>query len=333
MGVFAKSVRLAGLIALLTLALAPAGSRADSTQREARPPAAIVPGAALPSVPAPTLIYPSGGESIIAGTTITITWNANSAPLTTTYDLEYTADCRTTPSFSDSVENGAGGWTVRHAGGGLDWTRVISQSHSPVTSWFASSQPIPNNQYLVSPDLVIGAGEHLFFAHQYNTEAGYDGGVVEISTDGVIWIDLGYVMMANGYNATIDPDTGSFLAGFPAFSGLSNGWLTTEADLSDYAGQTVKIRFLSADDTSGAATGWWVDDIEIRPPAVWTTIGSAPAGANSLTWTTPGDLGADYCVRIRGQAAGYEPSGYVSSAPFRLVGRPGTTVWLPLIKR
>jgi hypothetical protein len=331
MGFFARGVRSAGLIALL--ALAPAGSRAVSPQRDARPPAAIRPGAALPIVAAPTLIYPSGGESIVAGTTITITWNINTAPLSTTYDLEYTADCRPTPSFSDTVENGANGWTVSHGGGSLDWTRVTSQSHSPVTSWFASSQPIPNNQYLVSPNLVIGAGEHLFFAHQYATETRRDGGVVELSTESGIWYDLGHLMLANGYNTTIDPEAVSPLAGAPAFSGLSNGWLTTEIDLSSYAGQTARIRFWGADDFSGAATGWWVDDIEIRRPAVWTTIGSSAAGASSLAWMTPNIPGADYCVRIRGRAPGYDPSGYVSSAPFQLVSGINASLWLPLLRR
>ena len=211
MDFLARGVRLGGLIALL--ALAPAGSRAISPQRAAGPPAAITPGPARPIVAAPTLIYPSGGESIVAGATITITWNPSTAPLSTTYDLEYTADCRPTPSFSDTVENGANGWTVSHGGGSLDWARVTNQAHSPVTSWFASSQPILNNKLLTSPNLVIGAGEHLFFAHQYATEAAHDGGVVEISTNSGIWIDLGYLMLTNGYNTTIDPAAVSALAG------------------------------------------------------------------------------------------------------------------------
>jgi hypothetical protein len=331
MGVFARGVRSASVIALLLLA--PAGSRAISTQRAARPPAAIPPGVAPPIVPAPTLIYPSGGESIVAGATITITWDTNTAPLSATYDLEYTADCQPTPSFSDSVENGANGWTVQHGGGSVDWTRVTNQAHSPVTSWFASSQPTLNNKILISPNLVIGPGEHLFFAHQYDTEAEHDGGVVELSTASGIWFDLGYLMTANGYNATIDPEAVSPLAGFPAFSGQSNGWLTTEADLSSYAGQTARIRFWAADDASGAATGWWVDDIVIMRPVVWTSIGASAAGASSLAWTTPGVAGADYCVRIRAQAPGYEPSAYVSSAPFQLINGAGATLWLPLIKR
>lgn len=371
MGVFASGVRLAAVAALALAALLPGGSRAvspgqaadvqlinnhtladlslpvtpdigaDAAPADNNDAASAILNTSrarqrnlkeAPVVPTPTLLYPSGGEAIMAGQTITITWQVNGAPPGATYALEYTADCTITPTFTDTVENGANGWTVRHQGTLLDWARVTDKAHSPVTSWFAASEARLSNQFLVSPDLAIGAGDRLFFTHQYNLEDEYDGGVVELSDDGVIWFDLGLDMVANGYNMTIDPESTTILAGAPAFSGFSDGWQTTEVDLSGYAGQTAKIRFWQADDDTNAYEGWWIDDIAIKKAPTWAPIAAAAPGA-SLQWTTPASLGNDYCVRIRGQAADHTPSAYATGAPFSLVGPPGTRAWLPWIKR
>ncbi|HYF65691.1 MAG TPA: hypothetical protein VD886_22875 [Herpetosiphonaceae bacterium] len=336
MGLFANGVRLAAAAAVGLAALLPGESRAVWADRPAAQPALALSARQhdlAAAVPEPTLAYPAGGEAIVAGETVTITWQTNGAPPDASYALEYTADCTITPTFTDTVENGANGWTVRHEGGLADWTRVVTKSHSPATSWFASNEFSLSNQFLTSPDLAIGAGDRLFFAHQYNLEAGYDGGVVELSDDGVVWFDLGLDMVANGYNMIIDPQATTLLAGAPAFSGASGGWLTTEVDLSAYAGKTVKIRFFQADDVGDAVEGWWVDDIEIKKVRAWVPIATSAPGATAFLWTTPAEFGADYCIRIRGQAPDHSPSAYATGAPFSLVGPQGTRAWLPVIIR
>ncbi len=279
-----------------------------------------------PTMPTPTLTTPADGATYATNSTLNIVWMTNSAPTTATYTLEYTNDCTVTPDFADDVESGVNGWAVSHVGGSADWGQVTSDANSPTHSWFASDTNAVNDQYLVSAAINVGTGAVLSFWHNYNLEAsgstptvGYDGGVVEISTDGGSnWTDLGTLMTQNGYNRTIAGNFSSPLANRQAFSGNSGGWIETIVDLSSYAGQSVNLRFREADDSSAGASGWWVDDITIGSQVVWTSIGTSSAGATSYAWTTPSQVGSDYCVRIKGQAAGYNDSAYDIAGPFSL---------------
>jgi hypothetical protein len=105
----------------------------------------------------------------------------------------------------------------------------------------------------------------LSFYHFYSTESGYDGGVVEISTDnGANWTDLGAYMKTNGYNTSIASDAGTALINRAAFSGTSNGFVQTIIDLSSFAGSTAKFRFRFASDNGGNVNGWYVDNISLK---------------------------------------------------------------------
>lgn len=112
----------------------------------------------------------------------------------------------------------------------------------------------------------------LSFWHQYNTEEGWDGGVVEISTNnGSTWTDLGPLMIKNKYNGSLG--AGSNLANRSAFTGTTSGFIETVINLSAYAGQPVRIRFRFGSDNNTGATsgtsGWWVDDIVLySEPAI-----------------------------------------------------------------
>lgn len=276
-----------------------------------------------PAMPAPVLTYPTGGEVITPGSTISVTWNANGAPVTTTYQIDYTDECTLPATFADDVENGINGWTASHAGGSLDWTQVITDSHSPTHSWFAGDEASTNDQRLVSPAIVLGTRDVLSFWHRYDLQSAKDGGVVEISTNnGSSWSDLGPRMTQNAYNGTIV--TTSPLIRRWVFTGNSGGWIETRADLSGYAGKTIKLRFRQGDDASTGVTGggWWIDDIVVRPDSAWTPLADTEPGATSISWQTPMETGTDHCVRIQGWAAGYRASPYDASLPFALADLP-----------
>lgn len=290
----------------------------------------------LPTIAAPTITAPAPGATFEAGSVVNITWNTNNAPVTATYTLEYSSNCVASNVYLDNVENGANGWTVSHAGGTLDWAQVTDAAHSPTHSWFASDDPAVNDQYLVSPSIPLTMSAQLSFWHQFELEAGFDGGVVEISTnDGTSWTDLGAQMTENGYNDTISTSWGSPIGGRDAFSGVSGGWVETQADLNSFNGQTIKLRFRQADDSSEADTGWWVDDIAITDKPVWTSIATTGPGASSYAWTTPNLPGDNYCVRIQAQAAGYNPSPLVTGGRFSLTSAtaPELNIWLPLLSK
>ncbi|TAE63308.1 MAG: T9SS C-terminal target domain-containing protein [Bacteroidetes bacterium] len=106
----------------------------------------------------------------------------------------------------------------------------------------------------------------LRFWHYFNTESGYDGGVVELDVDGSgNWVDAGPYMITNGYNSRINADaTGNPLAGRAAFTGSSNGqFINTVLNLASLAGRTVSVRFRFNSDNGVAGEGWYIDDINL----------------------------------------------------------------------
>lgn len=282
-----------------------------------------------PQVPAPALTYPTGGEVFLPQTPITITWDTNGAPVSTTYALEYTRACTPAPDFVEDCEAGPGAWTVSHAGGTADWMLVTTSAHSPVHSWFAGNEPEVNEQRLVSPVITPTVNAELSFWHRFETEGNWDGGVVEItSNNGGTWSDLGDNMTQNGYNSTLGP-SGNPLSGRAAFTGISDGWIQTRVDLAGFANTPVRLRFREGDDAAVAIAGWWIDDVVIAAKVIWAPIGTSAAGAASMPWTTPLLPSLDYCVRLQGQAPGFVASAYDQSTPFTVMGIYPHELYLP----
>jgi hypothetical protein len=111
----------------------------------------------------------------------------------------------------------------------------------------------------------------LTFRHNFNLEAsdldpnlGFDGGVLELSTDGgntfqdILAAGGGFV--SGGYNRTIATDRGSPIAGRQAWSGNSNGFMTTVVGLPA-AGLQGRLRWRMASDSSGGNEGWRIDTL------------------------------------------------------------------------
>jgi hypothetical protein len=127
------------------------------------------------------------------------------------------------------------------------------------------------------------------FRHNFNLEAsevdpnlGFDGGVLELSTDGgntfqdIIAAGGSFVM--GGYNRTIAADRGSPIAGRQAWSGNSGGFMFTVVNvpsLPEPAG--TKFRWRVASDTTGSGEGWRVDTVIVsRCFAAACTPGPTP---------------------------------------------------------
>ena len=113
------------------------------------------------------------------------------------------------------------------------------------------------------------ASVQLIFQQNFNLEAsdvdpnvGFDGGVLEMSTDGGNTFQdilaVGGSFVSGGYNRTISTDRGSPIAGRQAWSGNSGGFITTVVNLPTI--QTVgRLHWRMASDTSGSGEGWRVD--------------------------------------------------------------------------
>lgn len=176
----------------------------------------------------------------------------------------------------ERFEPDASAWTLDHDDelADADWALSTDAAHSRSHSVFGADVATRSDQYLtLSEPIAIPRGASLSFWHRFDFEASngqaWDGGVVEVSTDGgTTWDDLGASMAKNGYNSTISGAGGAGdnpLAGRPAFGGDSGGaFIETVAGLDDYVGEAITLRFRLGTDASVGGGGWFVDDITIE---------------------------------------------------------------------
>ncbi len=159
-------------------------------------------------------------------------------------------------------------WSVS-SNNSTNWTGTATASHSAPNSLFGTNQDVVSDM-LISMNTNVSipsTAPFISFWHNYNTEAGWDGGVVEMSTDnGTTWVDLGPYFTSNAYNGNLG--TGSNLAGRNAFTGNSNGWIKSTIRHKKATNTNARIRFRLASDSNTKVTGWNVDDIVVRSRAV-----------------------------------------------------------------
>jgi hypothetical protein len=165
--------------------------------------------------------------------------------------------------------------------------------------WFCENEPITKSQQIqwrervVLPPQVEGAT--LRWRQAFDTEARYDGGVLEVSLDsGQTWGDIegafGGIAANGGRLASGDytqklAGTGA-LSGRLAWTGKSQGMEEVLVLLDDFAGQTVQFRWLFASDASIGAQGWWLDDFQVRVPGPCETV--PPCRLPEDYWRWPG---------------------------------------------
>ncbi len=170
----------------------------------------------------------------------------------------------------DGIPAGVGsipaGWSTSSPTLNGDWGARVGTARSNPNSEFSSDIPVVKDDYLDTPTIsLVGAGQVQFW-HNYATETTFDGGVLEISTDGgaTFTDDLGAFATENGYNGILSSSFASPLSGRAAWHGSSGGYIrTTIAVPAPFQVATARLRFRFACDNSVSATGWNVDDLSI----------------------------------------------------------------------
>jgi hypothetical protein len=167
----------------------------------------------------------------------------------------------TTPVNDDRDANTTG--TLVSAGTS-GWVSNTTYSHSPVTSWYSRTPDTPSENTLTSPVLTPVAGTSLSvlsFWHYYNTEVGYDGGVIEYSINGgSTWLDASPLIILGNYPAPA-LSAGTSLSGRRAFSGTNYTFTPVMVNLSSLGTTPVQFRFRTASDSGLGIDGWYIDDI------------------------------------------------------------------------
>jgi len=181
-------------------------------------------------------------------------------------------------SLEEDVEGGSPGW-VHHGFNDMhldEWHIDTYRNHTPGggSSWKVGGEGSTTyanfaHSALETPELCLGSNAQLTFWHWIHAELNtgkyaWDGGIVEISTDGgETWSQL---TPEGGYYYKIYPNYFSpFPGNTPCFAWTSD-WTQVAFDLSAYQGRA-KIRFRFGSDQYYGGEGWFIDDIAITDDA------------------------------------------------------------------
>lgn len=173
-------------------------------------------------------------------------------------------------SATDDVESSVTPWTANNeVGDSFEWARAQLDGKLE-TVWHADDAGALSDQTLQSPALEVGTDPLVIsFDHRFSFEAddtaNWDGGVIEISTDGgTSWQDVGD---AAGYGGPITDQAGNPLATRQAFVGDSPSYpefTSASVDLGTaFANMSVMIRFRVGSDEAVGAPGWDIDNVSV----------------------------------------------------------------------
>jgi hypothetical protein len=208
--------------------------------------------------------------TITAQTSIAITVqladaNACVTSASSTQSVKGEYDVLASSSANDDVEAEATVWTRTGTSG--VWNRELLGTSM---GWHGLDLGSVTDGQLVSPPLVVGNGNFVVgyqhrFDFEYGTGTYYDGGVLEISGNGgTSWFDASTFGVTPGYTGTLANGGGNPLGGRQAY-GRRNAAYPNRNTVSlnfgtQFAGQTVLLRFRVGTDAGAGAGGWEIDN-------------------------------------------------------------------------
>jgi extracellular elastinolytic metalloproteinase len=219
-------------------------------------------------VPGSANIEPMAGSTLV--------WTFDSMDpgeeITITYLVKTDPALRSVRLYHDDMEGFTEDrWTTNSdpMGSGFNiWHQTDLIVHGGLAAWGVEDIESSSEQYLTNNDyyLISGNNPVYRFYHYYDTDKGFDGGVLEIATEAdPEWKLLDSEIFRNSYPTLFRED--AFGLPFPlGYSGLSSPQKQmdpTYLDLSEYIGEEVKIRYRFSTDDEIPGDGWYVDEVEI----------------------------------------------------------------------
>ena len=224
------------------------------------------------------------------GSTLTLTFNINSSlgPKSETriliigqpsFVLNENFDGVTAPTLPIS-------WTSSpQSGANPRWTTSTTSSVSAPNAVFVPNREAPSLGELESPPInITSTTAKLKFKLNYNTQATYDGLVLEIKIGNGAYQDIlnaGGSFNSGGYNGTLRGGGGNPLGGRTAWTGISGVYIDVDINLPIAAnGQTVRLKWRMGADFQFNGLGVWMDDVQVinsytclTPSAASVTVG------------------------------------------------------------
>ncbi len=159
-----------------------------------------------------------------------------------------------------SIEKWTGNW-------GLYSMFPYSAPYSMADSPFGNYANNANNSTSLTESISLenASVAVLSFYARWRIEPGYDYVQVKVSTNnGTTWTPL-----AGKYT---HPGNDNQLPGQPLYDGIVNSWVREEINISEYAGQDIKIRFTLRSDGGTIADGYFFDNLEVSIIDVTTGV-------------------------------------------------------------
>ncbi len=215
------------------------------------------------------------------------------------FKLRSSISISSTTFWYDDMESGEDNWDYDLLKGDnvfyLDEGYGVDKSNA----WIAQEQEGGSDDYFVylkDTLKMTGNEPSMLFYHFFNTETGFDGGILEVSTDGSIWEQAKAEQFTlNTYTGLINYQT-FVTPNIQAYSGQSGGFIPSVLDLSKYNNQNIQVRFRFANDSlnlspdNSTIFGWVIDNVEFINPKFYNS---------DLCLTT--DQGDKICVSFAGK--------------------------------
>ena len=190
------------------------------------------------------------------------------------------------------------GWQTSSTGSNA-WVTVAGTSASAPNHAFVEDVDSVSDSMLVSPVFRVPPQQaEVHFRNSYDTQAGLDGGVLEISVNGGAFEDITVngSFVTGGYNSTLGNSTSNPLGGRSAWSGDSLGYVDTIVNMPAAAlGQRAQLRWRLGTDNNAGDTGWRVDTVRVSPSAGSATFFDSGQSLGTLNSTNVslGDVDGD----------------------------------------
>lgn len=163
-----------------------------------------------------------------------------------------------------------------------DKVKEINKPAEGEAEFFGGTGDEIDHKMVTSVDLSNKENATLDYDVWYEIEDGWDFGMVQVSTDdGETWNSLSTPnttddIVADGYPAIKD--------NVPGYTGSSAGWLHESIDLSDYAGQEIKLQFRYMTDWGSNLTGMFVDNVKVTADGGEVLSDGAEGDSSSFTF-------------------------------------------------
>jgi hypothetical protein len=158
---------------------------------------------------------------------------------------------------------------------------AATDAHSGKWAWWSNRVDESDTRLTFPVDLTNTDKATLHYFTWYDIEELWDYAYVEVSEDdGKTW-----TILETNRTTRENPNGNAY---GPGYTGLSNGgtanWVEEQVDLSDYAGEKIKVRFEYVTDAAVTQPGMFIDSVSIPEIDYYQDFESGPGDWESEGW-------------------------------------------------